>query len=147
MKAVVQRVSSCVVRVEGREVSRIGKGLLVLLGVAREDGEEDVLYVVKKVVNLRVFEDEEGRMNRSLADAGGEIMLVSQFTLLGDVRKGRRPSYTEAAPPEKAEKLYLRAAEAFADAGHPPACGVFGAHMEVELVNDGPVTLIIETGK
>lgn len=145
MRALVQRVSRCAVRVDGREVSRIGPGLLVLLGISARDAPEDIDYIVRKTVNLRIFDDREGKLNLSLADRGGEVMLVSQFTLYGDARKGRRPSYVEAAPPEKAKELYERACEAFAAAGFPPARGVFGAHMEVELVNDGPVTLLIES--
>lgn len=145
MRVVVQRVSSCRVRVDGEEVAAIGKGMLVLLGVARDDGEKDVDYVVGKVVNLRVFDDREGRLNLSLGEVGGELMVVSQFTLYGDARKGRRPSYVMAAPPERAEEVYEKACEAFARAGFPPARGVFKAHMEVELVNDGPVTIILES--
>lgn len=145
MRALVQRVSSCAVRVSGREVSRIGKGLLVLLGVSRSDGQAEVEYVAKKVIHLRMFNDREGRMNLSLREVGGEIMVVSQFTLYGDARRGRRPSYTEAAPPQLAEELYEAVCEAFARQGFKPARGVFGAHMEVELINDGPVTLLLES--
>jgi len=145
VRAVVQRVSSCRVRVDGEEVSAIGKGLLVLLGIARDDGGEDVDFVVNKVVNLRIFDDGEGRLNLSLRDVGGELMVVSQFTLYGDARKGRRPSYVMAAPPERAQEVYEMACEAFARAGFPPARGVFQAHMEVELTNDGPVTIILES--
>jgi len=145
MRALIQRVSRCAVRVEGREVSSIGPGLLVLLGVSARDTREDVDYIVRKTINLRIFDDQEGKLNLSLAEKGGEVMVVSQFTLYGDARKGRRPSYVEAAPPEVAERVYEEACEAFAAAGFPPAKGVFGAHMEVELVNDGPVTLLIES--
>lgn len=145
MRALIQRVSRCAVRVDGREVSSIGPGLLVLLGVSARDTSEDVDYIVRKTVNLRIFDDRQGKLNLSLAERGGEVMLVSQFTLYGDARKGRRPSYVEAAPPEVAERLYEEACEAFTAAGFPPARGVFGAHMEVELVNDGPVTLLIES--
>lgn len=145
MRALIQRVSRCAVRVEGREVSSIGPGLLVLLGVSTRDTREDVDYIVRKTVNLRIFDDQEGKLNLSLAEKGGEVMVVSQFTLYGDARKGRRPSYVEAAPPEVAERVYEEVCEAFAAAGFPPAKGVFGAHMEVELVNDGPVTLLIES--
>lgn len=145
MRALLQRVSRCAVRVQGREVSRIGKGLLVLLGVSRSDGEAEVEFMVNKVINLRVFDDPEGKLNLSLAEVGGELMVVSQFTLYGDARKGRRPSYIEAAPPERAEELYDAACESFAAAGFKPARGVFGAHMAVELENDGPVTVILES--
>lgn len=145
MRALIQRVSHCAVRVDGREVSSIGPGLLVLLGVSARDASEDVEYIVRKTISLRIFDDQQGKLNLSLAERGGEVMLVSQFTLYGDARKGRRPSYVEAAHPEVAERLYEEACEAFAAAGFPPARGVFGAHMEVELVNDGPVTLLIES--
>jgi D-tyrosyl-tRNA(Tyr) deacylase len=145
LRALVQRVSSCVVGVDGREVSRIEKGLLVLLGVSRTDGEADVEFIVNKVINLRIFDDNEGKMNLSLQEVGGEIMVVSQFTLYGDTRKGRRPSYVEAAPPPRAEELYNAVCEAFSRSGFEPARGIFGAHMEVELTNDGPVTIILES--
>ncbi len=145
MRALIQRVSRCAVRVEGREVSAIGPGLLVLLGISVRDTEEDIAYIVRKTVNLRIFDDHEGKLNLSLAEKGGQLMVVSQFTLYGDARKGRRPSYVEAAPPETAERLYEEACRAFAAAGFPPARGVFGARMEVELVNDGPVTILLES--
>ncbi len=145
MRALLQRVSGCRVRVDGREVSSIGPGLLVLLGISASDGAEDIDFMVNKIVNLRIFDDSEGKLNLSLSEVGGELMLVSQFTLYGDARKGRRPSYIAAAPPLQAEELYERTCEAFDAAGFPPARGVFGAHMEVELVNDGPVTLLLES--
>ncbi len=145
MRAVVQRVSSCRVRVRGEEVAAIGKGLLVLLGVARGDEQADVDYIANKVVGLRIFDDGEGKLNLSLQDVEGELMVVSQFTLYGDARKGRRPSYAMAAPPQQAEVLYEMACRAFARAGFPPARGLFQAHMEVELVNDGPVTIILDS--
>jgi len=145
VRALLQRVSGCAVRSGGHEVSRIGPGLLVLLGVAASDGEADVDFIVGKVINLRVFDDAEGRLNLSLAETGGELMVVSQFTLYGDARKGRRPSYIEAATPERAKELYELACERFAAAGFPPARGVFQARMEVELINDGPVTLMLES--
>jgi D-tyrosyl-tRNA(Tyr) deacylase len=131
--------------VSGREVASIGKGLLVLLGVSRSDGDGDVDFLVNKIINLRIFDDAEGKLNLSLADVGGDLMVVSQFTLYGDARKGRRPSYIDAAAPERAEELYEAACASFSAAGFPPARGVFGAHMEVELVNDGPVTLLLES--
>jgi len=145
MRALLQRVSRCAVRVDGREVSRIGRGLLMLLGVSRSDGEAEVEFMVNKVLNLRIFDDSEGKLNLSLADVGGELMVVSQFTLYGDARKGRRPSYIEAAPPERAEVLYKAVCDAFARAGFEPARGVFGARMAVKLVNDGPVTILLES--
>lgn len=145
MKALIQRVARCAVRVDGKEVSSIGRGVLVLLGISVEDGEEDARYLADKVVNLRIFEDDQGKMNLSLKDIGGEVMVVSQFTLYGDARKGRRPSYTRAAPPEKAEPLYRYFCEQVESLGFPVRRGIFGAHMEVELVNDGPVTLLLES--
>ena len=122
-------------------IAEIGPGMLVLLGVHRDDTESDADRIVRKLLALRIFDDDEGRMNRSAGDAGGEILCVSQFTLYGDARKGNRPSYVVAAPPEEAEPLYERVRAALGDAQG----GRFGAHMEVDLVNDGPVTLLIET--
>ena len=147
MRAVLQRVTRASVRVEGRTVGEIGAGLLVLLGVARDDEERDALYLVEKVLNLRVFDDAEGRMNLSLAESGGALLVVSQFTLYGDVRRGRRPSWFEAAPPELAEGLYeLFVAEA-RRAGARVETGSFRRMMEVELVNDGPVTILVDSRK
>ena len=117
----------------------------MLLGVSTSDDESDVDFIVGKVINLRIFDDDEGKLNLSLAEVGGELMVVSQFTLYGDARKGRRPSYVKAAPPERAQRLYELACEKFAAAGFPPGKGVFQAHMEVELTNDGPVTLMLES--
>lgn len=145
MRALLQRVSGCAVRAGGSEVSRIGPGLLVLLGVSILDDEADADFIVSKVINVRIFDDAEGKLNLSLAEVGGELMLVSQFTLYGDARKGRRPSYVQAAPLERARELFEVACEKFAAAGFPPARGVFQAHMQVELVNDGPVTLLLES--
>ena len=139
MRALVQRVSEAAVSVGGQEVARIGPGLLVLLGVRRGDGTEEADRIARKLLGLRVFEDDDGRMNRSVEESGGELLCVSQFTLYGDVRKGNRPSFVEAAPPDEAEPLYERVRAALGAAG-----GVFGAHMEVALVNDGPVTLLVE---
>jgi D-aminoacyl-tRNA deacylase len=139
MRAVVQRVTEAAVRVEGREVARIGAGLLVLLGVRSGDGPDEADRIAGKVERLRVFADEEGRMNRSVRDIGGELLVVSQFTLYGDARKGNRPSFVRAAPPEEAEPLYERVRAALGAHG-----GVFGAGMEVSSVNDGPVTLVVE---
>jgi D-tyrosyl-tRNA(Tyr) deacylase len=140
VRALVQRVAEASVSVGGEEVSRIGAGLLVLLGVRRGDGAEQADRIARKVRSLRVFEDAEGRMNLALEDIQGEVLCVSQFTLHGDVRKGNRPSFVDAAPPEQAEPLYERVREALDAKG-----GVFGARMTVSLVNDGPVTLLVET--
>lgn len=145
MKAVIQRVKESTVTVDGREVGRIGPGLLVLLGVAREDTQKDADYLLDKTINLRIFEDEAGRMNRSLVDAGGALLVVSQFTLYGDCRKGRRPSFVQAAPPEKAEELYEYFVSKAKERGVPVETGQFRAMMDVALVNDGPVTLILES--
>jgi D-tyrosyl-tRNA(Tyr) deacylase len=125
-------------------VASIGEGLLLLVGIEPTDGEEDIDAAVDKVANLRVFADADGRMNRSVLDAGGSALVVSQFTLLGDIRKGRRPSFTGAAPPEMAEPMVSRLVEALGRTGVDTRTGVFGARMEVDLVNDGPVTLVLE---
>jgi D-tyrosyl-tRNA(Tyr) deacylase len=147
MRAVLQRVTRAGVRVGGETVGEIGRGLVVLLGVARDDAAEDARYVLEKTVNLRVFDDDEGRMNRSVLDAGGALLVVSQFTLHGDVRRGRRPSWFEAAPPETAEPLYeLFVAEARRLVGRVET-GSFRSMMEVELVNDGPVTILLDSKK
>ena len=140
MRALVQRVSEATVTVDGGEVGRIGPGLLVLLGVRRGDGEAEADRIVAKLLALRVFEDTDGKMNLNVRDVGGEILCVSQFTLYGDTRKGNRPSFVDAAPPDEAEPLYERVREGLTAQG-----GVFGARMEVALVNDGPVTLLVET--
>ena len=139
MRALVQRVSDASVTVDGEEVARIGPGLLVLLGVGRGDGEAEADRIASKLLALRVFEDDAGKMNLSVRDIGGEILCVSQFTLYGDTRRGNRPSFVEAAPPEEAEALYERVRSALGAKG-----GVFGARMAVSLVNDGPVTLMLE---
>jgi len=139
MRALVQRVSQAAVTVEGDEVARIGPGLLVLLGVAAGDTGEQADRLAAKLVKLRIFADDAGRFDRSVGEAGGDVLCVSQFTLLGDTRRGNRPSFTGAAPPEEAEPLYERVRDALGAQG-----GVFGAHMQVALVNDGPVTLMIE---
>ena len=129
---------------DGAVVASIGEGLLLLVGIEPTDGEEDIDAAVDKVANLRVFADADGRMNRSVLDAGGSALVVSQFTLLGDIRKGRRPSFTGAAPPEMAEPMVSRLVEALGRTGVDTRTGVFGARMEVDLVNDGPVTLVLE---
>ncbi len=145
MIALIQRVSEAAVTVEGETVGRIGRGFLVLLGVGRGDIETDADYLVEKVAGLRIFEDENGKMNRSLSDVGGRMLVVSQFTLLGDCRKGRRPSFGNAADPETANRLYGYFARRVAEKGIGVETGRFGAMMAVSLVNDGPVTLIVES--
>ncbi|NVM56694.1 MAG: D-tyrosyl-tRNA(Tyr) deacylase [Desulfobacterales bacterium] len=145
MRAVVQRVTSSKVQVGDKTVGRIGPGLLVLLGISRSDEEKDADYLSDKIVHLRIFEDDDGKMNRSLIEKCGEIMVVSQFTLLGDCRKGRRPSFIEAATPERAQKLYEYFVDQLKSKGIPVATGEFQAKMAVCLVNDGPVTLILES--
>jgi D-tyrosyl-tRNA(Tyr) deacylase len=139
VRALVQRVSDASVTVDGEQVARIGPGLLVLLGVGRGDGEAEADRIASKLLALRVFEDDAGKMNLSVRDIGGEILCVSQFTLYGDTRRGNRPSFVEAAPPEEAEALYERVRSVLGAKG-----GVFGARMAVSLVNDGPVTLMLE---
>lgn len=146
MRAVVQRVRRSTVHVGGDMVGQIDRGLLVLLGVAREDQGAQADYLAEKVVNLRVFEDEAGKMNRSLLAVGGAMLVVSQFTLLGDCRKGRRPSFVAAAEPETANRLYEHFVDCVRRHGVPVQTGRFGAMMAVSLVNDGPVTLILDTG-
>ncbi len=147
MRAVLQRVTRASVRVGGETVGEIGPGLVVLLGVARDDEERDALYLVEKVLSLRVFEDAEGRMNLSLAETGGALLVVSQFTLYGDVRKGRRPSWFDAAPPEHARTLYELFVAQARVRGARVETGSFQAMMEVELVNDGPVTILLDSRK
>ncbi len=145
MRAVVQRVSRARVSVAGEVVGEIGSGLLVLLGVARDDGSSDADQLAEKVAHLRVFADARGAMNRSLLETGGDALVVSQFTLLGDCRKGRRPGYSEAAAPEQAQPLYERFCERLAALGPRVARGVFRAVMDVESVNQGPVTLLLDS--
>ena len=145
MRAVVQRVSAASVTVSGETVARIERGLVVLLGVAREDTPADASYVASKVHGLRVFPDETGRMNRSVGEAGGSVLVVSQFTLFGDVRRGRRPSFVEAADPGPARELYEVCMRELSSLGAEVAAGVFQADMQVSLVNDGPVTILIDS--
>ena len=145
MRAVIQRVEQASVSVEGEIRGQIGAGFLVLIGVEEGDGDADFKYIADKVPNLRVFEDEQGKMNRSLLDVGGEVLAVSQFTLLGDARGGRRPSFITAARPETADPMYERLVADWRVRGIRVETGVFGAHMKVSLVNDGPVTILLDS--
>ena len=145
MRAVIQRVKKSSVKAADEIVGQIGKGLLVLLGVARDDTAKDADYLANKIINLRIFEDPDGKMNRSLLETGGELLVVSQFTLLADCRKGRRPSFIEAAEPQKATDLYETFVDRVREKGVKVQTGRFRAMMEVALINDGPVTLIIES--
>jgi len=147
MRAVLQRVSQASVEVDGACVGRIDRGWLVLLGVAHGDGEQDAGWIAEKVTNLRGFEDDQDKMNRSVLDMHGGILVVSQFTLLGDCRGGRRPSFSAAAEPGEAERLYLHCAQLMERAGAAVATGVFRAMMKVELINDGPVTFLLDSRK
>ena len=147
MRAVVQRVTESSVSVGGETVGRSGPGYLVLLGVSVDDTEEDAVQMAKKVAQLRVFNDEEGKFNLSLEDVKGSVLLISQFTLLGDARKGNRPSFIKAARPEQAIPLYESVAQGLRDRGIQVATGEFGAHMDVHLTNDGPVTILLDTRK
>ena len=144
MKLVIQRVSSAKVEVDNKTVSSIGPGLLILQGIAQDDDGSQIDWLARKVVEMRIFNDHQDKMNRSLKDINGEILLVSQFTLYADCRKGRRPGFTEAALPEKAEKMYEDLAEVLSGYGIKVKMGIFGAHMQISLVNDGPVTIILE---
>lgn len=147
MRAVVQRVTSASVTVDGRVAGEIGAGLVVLLGVSRADNPESAAYLAEKIANLRIFSDEAGKMNLSLVDMRGSALVVSQFTLYGDTRGGRRPSYIQAAPPEEAARLYEEFVRSMRALGVAVETGVFQAHMQVELVNDGPVTILLDSEK
>jgi D-tyrosyl-tRNA(Tyr) deacylase len=147
MRAVVQRVSQARVRVDGQIVGEIARGLLVLLGVSGQDTAADVTYIASKIRGLRIFSDEQGKMNRSVEDVQGAVLMVSQFTLYGDARGGRRPSFIEAAPPALAKALYENVVNELRGVGLPVETGVFQADMKVELENDGPVTLLLDSGK
>lgn len=147
MRAIVQRVKRAKVNVNKEKISEIGKGLLVFLAVGTEDDERDLEYMCDKISGLRIFEDEDFKMNKSLSDLNLELLLVSQFTLYGDVRKGKRPSFIDSAKPEKGEEYYERFIEMLKSKGIKVSCGIFGADMEVELVNDGPCTIQISSKK
>ncbi len=147
MRAVIQRVEEARVTVEGRAVGEISKGLLVLLAIEASDGLQDLAFLKKKILHLRVLDDEQGKMNLSLLDAGGSVLMVSQFTLYGDSRKGNRPSYSRAAPPSRAKKLYDELIEQLRQEGVTVESGKFQATMKVALINDGPVTLIVDSNK
>ena len=145
MRAVLTRVKSASVAIDGETVGSIGQGFLILLGVGPEDTEETARFLAEKALKLRIFEDENGKMNLGLEQVGGQVLVVSQFTLYGNCRKGRRPSFTEAAPPELGDQLYEYFLECCTQLGYPPQHGRFGADMQVSSVNDGPVTLILDT--
>ena len=145
MRAVLTRVKSASVAVDGKTIGQIGQGFLILLGITHEDTEAQAVKLADKLVGLRIFEDEDGKMNRGLETVGGEILVVSQFTLYGNCRKGRRPSFTDAANPELGNALYEKFLSDCAELGYPPQHGRFGADMQVESINDGPVTLILDT--
>ena len=145
MRSVIQRVTRAAVSVDGRIVGEIGSGLLAFIGVAAGDGPADIDYTASKIAELRIFADAQGRMNRSVAEVGGQVLVVSQFTLLGDVRRGRRPGFDQAASPDQARTMYDALLGALRARGLPVAAGVFQAQMAVELVNDGPVTILIDS--
>jgi len=147
MRAVIQRVTSAKVTVDDRQTGAIGEGLLVLLGVHKDDEPEDITWLADKIINLRIFEDDDGKMNHSLKDTKGSMLIVSQFTLLADCRKGCRPSWSEAAPPDKALKMYEDFIRVVADSGITTATGEFQAMMDVSLVNSGPVTILLDSHK
>ena len=147
MRAVIQRVSSASVTVDSEITGKIGHGLLVLLGIHHDDGDSEIKWMAEKISNLRIFEDNNDKMNRSLMDTGGAMLVVSQFTLYGDCRKGRRPGYSAAAPPEQANALYEKFIDTVKALGIETASGRFQAHMQVSLVNDGPVTLLLDSSK
>ncbi len=145
MRALLQRVSHASVSIDGRQTAKTGPGLLVLLGVSKDDTQEDAAYLVEKTVNLRIFADDESRFNKSALDVGAEFLVVSQFTLYADTRKGRRPDFIQAAAPDNAERIYEDVVELFKGRGLKVETGTFGEYMQVELVNDGPVTIMLDS--
>lgn len=145
MRAVIQRVARAELTVNDKQVASIGRGYVVLLGVTHNDSEADARYIADKIASVRLFEDEAGKINLGITEVGGEVLVVSQFTLYADCRKGRRPSFTDAAPPAVAERWYQRVVELLQETGLPVQTGVFGAHMRVSLVNDGPVTILLDS--
>ncbi len=145
MRLLVQRVSSAAVKIDGKPFSAIGKGLLILLGIGKDDTESDIPHMVKKLVELRIFEDEQGKMNLSLLDIRGEVLVVSQFTLFADCRRGRRPDFINAAPPQQAEMIYNKFIDELNKTPLKVQTGKFAAYMEVNLVNDGPVTILLDS--
>ena len=145
MRALLQRVSHASVSIDGRQTAKTGPGLLVLLGISKDDTQEDAAYLVEKTVNLRIFADDESRFNKSALDVGAEFLVVSQFTLYADTRKGRRPDFTDAASPDAAEVLYEKVVEMFKGRGLKVETGTFGEYMQVDLVNDGPVTIMLDS--
>lgn len=147
MRAVVQRVSQASVSVDNTIVGKINEGLLVFLGIGKDDEEKDLTYMAEKILGLRIFQDENDKMNLSLLDVKGEILIVSQFTLYGDVRKGKRPSFTDSAHPDKGEEMYLKFIEFCKNKGVKTANGIFGADMDVDLINQGPVTILLDSKK
>jgi D-aminoacyl-tRNA deacylase len=147
MRALIQRVTRASVTVDGNKISEIGKGILILIGITQGDNEKDIVYLQEKISNLRIFEGETGKLDQSIQDIKGEFLLVSQFTLYGDCNNGRRPDFTKAAPVEEAKALYEKACDIFKKSNIPTKTGQFQANMMVELVNDGPVTLMLESKK
>lgn len=145
MRAVIQRVARAELTVNDEQVASISRGYVVLLGVTHDDSEADARYIADKIASVRLFEDEAGKINLGITEVGGEVLVVSQFTLYADCRKGRRPSFTDAAPPAVAERWYQRVVELLQETGLPVQTGVFGAHMRVSLVNDGPVTILLDS--
>ncbi len=145
MRAVIQRVAEAGIKVSGKQIAKIGRGVVVLVGIGRDDNDDDILWVANKIINLRIFEDEAGKFNYSLLDIKGEILLVSQFTLYGDCRKGRRPSFDYAMPPDKAREMFDKLFNYLQTQNLRVQKGIFGAKMDVELVNSGPVTIILDS--
>lgn len=145
MRAVIQRVSEASVKIDGEIRGQIGRGFMILLGVAKDDGEEDLTYLVRKIAGMRIFEDENGKMNLSIGDVEGELLIISQFTLFADTKKGNRPGFSNAGLPEPSKAMYLEFIKRFRDLGFTVGEGEFGADMKVSLINDGPVTILIDS--